>query len=161
MQETSKSEFCEVMEDEMEALWMDGIMWRVVRTEDDVRMLVFILWNILMRFEQEWDTLQLLWTSLITMQYDECCNAHLLLNDRNVCQSNHTFAMKILKTKLWHVSVVVSNTVSSQRFCLNHFVPNLYEFMNLRTIVNERREVIIHLLIFITVRWSRNWSGLR
>jgi len=32
---------------------MDGIMWRVVRTEDDVRMLVFILLIILMRFEQE------------------------------------------------------------------------------------------------------------
>ena len=39
------------------------------------------------------------------------------------------------------VYVVVSDTVSSQRFRWNHFVSNLYEFMNLRTIVNERREV--------------------
>ena len=47
------------------------------------------------------------------------------------------------------VYVVVSNTVSSQRFRWNHFVPNLYEFMNLGTIVNERREVLIHLLFFL------------
>ena len=46
------------------------------------------------------------------------------------------------------VYVVVSNAVSSQRFRWNHFVPNLYEFMNLRTIVNERREVLIHILFF-------------
>jgi len=49
------------------------------------------------------------------------------------------------------VYVVVSNAVPSQRFRWNHFVPNLYEFMNLRTIVNERREVIIHLLFFCSV----------